>query len=59
MNKTKIEWSDYTWNPITGCTKISDGCRNCYAHEWAKRFNKGKFPVTFHPERLKEIEIIR
>jgi len=26
---TKIEWADVTWNPVTGCTKISDGCKNC------------------------------
>lgn len=34
---TKIEWTDETWNPITGCTKISEGCRNCYAEKMAKR----------------------
>ena len=31
MKKSKIEWTETTWNPITGCTKISDGCKNCYA----------------------------
>ena len=31
MNKTSIEWTENTWNPITGCSKISDGCKNCYA----------------------------
>lgn len=30
MKKSKIEWTETTWNPITGCTKISDGCKNCY-----------------------------
>lgn len=34
MNKTKIQWTEMTWNPITGCTKISEGCLNCYAQEW-------------------------
>lgn len=34
---TKIEWADSTWSPITGCTKISEGCRNCYAKRMAKR----------------------
>jgi protein gp37 len=38
MNKTKIEWCDYTWNPFTGCTPVSDGCKNCYAAAMAKRF---------------------
>lgn len=34
---TKIEWTNETWNPVTGCTKISEGCRNCYAERMAKR----------------------
>lgn len=33
--KSKIEWTDATWNPTTGCTKVSDGCDNCYAHTLA------------------------
>lgn len=36
-NKTKIEWTEHTWNPTTGCTKISPGCKNCYAEALAKR----------------------
>jgi protein gp37 len=36
-NKTKIEWTEQTWNPTTGCTKISPGCKNCYAEVMAKR----------------------
>lgn len=35
---TKIEWTDATWNPIRGCTKISPGCKNCYAEAFAERF---------------------
>jgi protein gp37 len=35
--KSTIEWTEYTWNPVTGCTKISTGCRNCYAERMAKR----------------------
>lgn len=54
MNKTKIPWCQYTWNPITGCTPCSDGCKNCYAHALAKRFNKGDFSVKFHKNRVKE-----
>jgi protein gp37 len=34
---SKIEWTECTWNPVTGCTKISSGCRNCYAERMAKR----------------------
>ena len=34
---TKIEWTDETWSPVTGCTKVSEGCRNCYAERMAKR----------------------
>ena len=35
--KSKIEWTDETWNPVTGCTKVSDGCKNCYAERlWPK-----------------------
>ena len=54
MNKTKVPWADYSWNPITGCTKYSPGCDNCYAHALAKRFNNGNFPVMFHPKRISQ-----
>ena len=37
MSKSKIEWTEETWNPITGCTKCSEGCRNCYAEKFAQR----------------------
>lgn len=37
---TKIEWTDATWNPIRGCTRVSEGCRNCYAEIMAARFSK-------------------
>ena len=58
MNKTKIEWTDYSWNPITGCTR---GCHYCYARKMANRL-KGRagyneqdpFTPTFHPGRLEE-----
>jgi protein gp37 len=56
MTKTKIEWADRVWNPITGCTKVSEGCRNCYAERLAGRFWKDrKFTeVRMHPERLSQ-----
>ena len=34
---SQIEWTEATWNPVTGCTKISPGCKNCYAERMAKR----------------------
>lgn len=57
MNRTSIEWTDYTWNPVTGCTKVSAGCRGCYAERMANRFKAthGDFKqVTLHPERLNQ-----
>jgi len=58
MNRSKIEWTDYTWNPLTGCSRR---CPHCYAHKMAKRL-RGRygypkddpFQVTFHPDRLRE-----
>ena len=53
MNKTNIEWTDFTWNPITGCSAVSDGCKNCYAKAVHERFYKTPFSeVTFHKNRL-------
>ena len=56
MNKTKIEWADAVWNPVTGCTKVSEGCRNCYAEGIANRFwGERKFTdVRCLPYRLKQ-----
>jgi protein gp37 len=54
MNKTKIEWCDYTWSPVTGC---KHGCPYCYARRIAERFKGSKawprgFEPMFHPERM-------
>ena len=51
---TSIEWTDVTWSPVTGCTKVSPGCAHCYAEDLAKRFWKGRpfEDVRFHTERL-------
>ncbi|MFC8531888.1 phage Gp37/Gp68 family protein [Nocardia sp. NPDC057227] len=54
---TKIEWTDRTWNPVTGCDKVSPGCDHCYAEGIANRFaGTPQFPngfgVTLRPERL-------
>jgi protein gp37 len=54
MNRTNIAWADYVWNPVTGCTKVSQGCKNCYAESLAHRFWKTrKFTdVVCHEDRL-------
>lgn len=51
---TGIEWTDETWNPVTGCTKVSPGCDHCYAERITNRFGgPGAFDtVVLHPERL-------
>jgi len=62
MGKTRIEWTQATWNPVTGCSPISPGCAHCYAARMAKRLAgragypeaPDEFKVTVHPERLEE-----
>lgn len=61
MRTTKIEWTERTWNPVTGCTKRSNGCKHCYAEAMARRlFAMGNykyrngFKNTIHPEALEE-----
>lgn len=63
---TKIEWTEKVWNPVTGCTKITAGCANCYAEVMARRLSamplshdkyKNGFKVTLHPESLDEPRI--
>lgn len=56
MTKTNIEWATDVWNPVTGCTKVSAGCKNCYAEKIAERFwGDRKFTdVECHPERLED-----
>ncbi len=49
---TKIEWADEVWNPLTGCTKVSQGCKHCYAERFAKRQGYDFSQVELHPERL-------
>ena len=54
MNKTAIEWTDVTWNPTSGCRKISPGCKNCYAKRlWPRVYPDRPFEyVREHPDRL-------
>src|SRR5579864_1785410 len=47
-NNSKIEWTDATWNPVRGCTKVSPGCAHCYAETFAERFRG----VPGHPYEL-------
>ncbi len=56
---SKIEWTQCTWNPVTGCTKVSPGCLNCYAERMARRLQamgqpnyRNGFDVTLHPHML-------
>ncbi len=58
---TAIEWTDATWNPVTGCTKISAGCDNCYAERFAERFRgvpghpfEHGFDLMLRPDRVKQ-----
>lgn len=68
---SKIEWTEYTWNPVTGCTKVSEGCRHCYAERMAKRLHAmgnaryaNGFKVTLHedlvelPRRFRQPRVI-
>lgn len=57
--KSEIEWTDATWNPVTGCTKVSPGCKHCYAETFAERFRgvpghpyEQGFDLRLWPERL-------
>ena len=61
MKTTKIEWTDKTWNPITGCTKKSAGCAHCYAEVMAQRLKamrlekyRNGFELTLHEDNLEE-----
>lgn len=57
--KSKIEWTEVTWNPVTGCSKVSPGCKNCYAERFALRLQRmgnpryrNGFSVTLHEDLL-------
>ena len=62
-DKSAIEWTDSTWNPVTGCSKVSPGCDNCYAETISLRFGRSKKPwtpenaaenVVLHPDRIEK-----
>ena len=59
--RSKIEWTEHSWNPVTGCTKLSAGCKHCYAEVLAKRLKamrtpgyENGFKLALHPERLND-----
>lgn len=62
MGKSSIEWTELTWNPVTGCTKVSAGCKFCYAEVMSRRlqsmglekYKDGFEKVNCHPETLKD-----
>jgi protein gp37 len=58
-NNSNIEWTEATWNPVTGCTKVSPGCKNCYAEKMAHRLQlmgqknyRNAFELTLQPQAL-------
>ncbi|MGH1462915.1 MAG: phage Gp37/Gp68 family protein [Neptuniibacter sp.] len=58
---SKIEWTEQTWNPVTGCTKVSPGCKHCYAETMSKRLQamgapgyENGFELSLLPERLEQ-----
>ena len=60
-DRSKIEWTEATWNPVTGCTQVSPGCANCYAKTFAERFRgvakhpyEMGFDLTLRPERIEQ-----
>jgi protein gp37 len=61
MARSSIEWTESTWNPLTGCTKVSDGCKHCYAERMARRLKAmgqanyaNGFKLTLHPQALEK-----
>lgn len=61
VTKSKIEWTDMTWNPVTGCSKVSPGCKHCYAERMAKRLKamgvenyQNGFRVTLHHDLIRK-----
>lgn len=61
MQRSSIEWTEATWNPVTGCTEVSPGCAHCYAKTFAERFRgvpghpyENGFDLQLRPERLRQ-----
>lgn len=61
MSESSIEWTEHTWNPVTGCTKVSPGCKHCYAETMARRLHamrasgyENGFELALHASRLEQ-----
>lgn len=61
MSESSIEWTEHTWNPVTGCTKVSPGCKHCYAETMARRLQAMRasgyehgFELALHPNRVEQ-----
>lgn len=59
MNETNISWTGFTWNPVSGCEKVTEGCKFCYAETFAERHRGGPafpngFDLTIRPHKLRE-----
>lgn len=61
MSESSIEWTEHTWNPVTGCTKVSPGCKHCYAETMARRLQamrapgyENGFQLALHASRLEQ-----
>jgi len=59
LTSSRIEWTEFSWNPVTGCSKVSEGCRHCYAERMAERLRAmgvgryaNGFDLTLHPDLL-------
>jgi len=64
MAQSSIEWTEETWNPTTGCNKVSQGCKNCYAERMSRRLKamgvekyKDEFAFRMHEETLCEFHV--
>lgn len=56
-NKSSIEWTESTWNPVSGCTKISPGCQHCYA-EQLPRSHSGSFAESILPSERDVVYVV-
>jgi len=54
MGATTIGWTDETWNPVTGCTKVSAGCKHCYAERITERWGRDFAKIELHESRLRQ-----
>lgn len=55
MSESKIEWTDATWNPVTGCSKVSDGCKHCYAERVFARMSQNPKVPAYHGRKFTDV----